>query len=64
MQFTSSVHADRNDLLIYAERCGKGTRRFFLVHGEPQGQEALRDAMKERGLAVDIPERGQTIELQ
>ena len=58
-----SAHADRNDLLIYAERCGKGTRRFFLVHGEPQAQESLRDAMKTRGLEVEIPERGQTIEL-
>jgi metallo-beta-lactamase family protein len=59
-----SAHADRNDLLTYAERCGTGTRRFFLVHGEPQAQESLRDAMKKLGLEVDIPERGQSIELR
>jgi metallo-beta-lactamase family protein len=58
-----SAHADRNDLLAYAERCGTTTRRFFLVHGEPQAQESLRDEMRRRGLRVEIPERGQTLEL-
>jgi metallo-beta-lactamase family protein len=58
-----SAHADRNDLLRYAAACGKRARRIFLVHGELQAQKSLRDAMKAQGLHVDIPERGETVEL-
>jgi metallo-beta-lactamase family protein len=58
-----SAHADRNDLLNYAEACGKQARRLFLVHGELQAQESLRDAMKKRDLRAEIPERGDTVEL-
>jgi len=58
-----SAHADRNDLLTYAETCGKKTRQFFLVHGEPEAQESLKAAMRKRDLRVEIPERGQTLEL-
>ena len=39
-----SAHADRRDLLAYAEACGKGVRRFFLVHGELPAQESLRQS--------------------
>src|SRR5689334_4424986 len=59
-----SAHADRNDLLMYAEKCGQPTRRFFLVHGEPGGQESLAEAMRKRGFRVEIPERGQSVELR
>jgi metallo-beta-lactamase family protein len=55
-----SAHADRDDLLKYAEGCGRGTRRFFLVHGEAEAQDSLGDAMKARHLRVHIPERGET----
>jgi metallo-beta-lactamase family protein len=58
-----SAHADRDDLLVYAEKCGKGTRRFFLVHGELEAQESLRVEMHKRGLVTEIPERGQTVDL-
>lgn len=56
-----SAHADRDDLLKYAEACGPGTRRFFLVHGEAEAQESLGDAMTARHLQVHIPERGETV---
>jgi metallo-beta-lactamase family protein len=58
-----SAHADRNDLLNYADACGAGVRRFFLVHGELQAQESLRDAMEKRERRVAIPERGENVEL-
>lgn len=58
-----SAHADRNGLLRFAEGCGFSTRRFFLVHGEPNQQRALADAMKERGMRVHIPKRKETVEL-
>lgn len=58
-----SAHADRDDLLRYAEACGASTRRFFLVHGEPAPQHALIAAMTQRGFAAYAPERGETMEL-
>jgi metallo-beta-lactamase family protein len=58
-----SAHADRNDLMGFAEACGVGTRRFFLVHGEPESQAALRAAMVGRGMSVAVPRRGETVVL-
>ncbi len=58
-----SAHADRDDLLAFAEACGPDTRKFLLVHGEPDAQASLRDAMTARGLAVQIPARGERIVL-
>ena len=58
-----SAHADRNDLLAFAEACGARTRSFFLVHGEERPQRSLKAAMEQRGLRVRIPERGEAVEL-
>jgi hypothetical protein len=49
--------------LTYAERCEKVVRRFFLVHGELPAQESLRKAMQQRNLRVEIPQRGEIVEL-
>lgn len=57
-----SAHADRNDLLAYAEGCATA-RSFFLVHGEPKSQQALREALEARGRTVHVPARGETYEL-
>jgi len=39
-------------------------KKVFLVHGEPSQTEALRGAIENRfNLAVTIPSRGQTFEL-
>jgi hypothetical protein len=47
----------------YAEACGKGARRVFLVHGELQAQQSLRQELQKRGLRVEIPERRETVDL-
>ncbi len=59
-----SAHADRNDLLAFADACGTATRRFFLVHGEPDQQEPLRAAMAAKGLRVEIAVRGKAVDLE
>jgi metallo-beta-lactamase family protein len=58
-----SAHADRNDLLAYARACG-AARRFFLVHGEPEEQEPLALTLRGLGLEVELPVRGQSVELE
>jgi metallo-beta-lactamase family protein len=58
-----SAHADRDGLLAYAAACGPGTRRFFLVHGEPEQQEPLARLLAERQLRVQIPARGEELDL-
>jgi len=57
-----SAHADRNDLIAFASACGV-TPRFFLVHGEPDQQEPLSAELRRRGHRVEVPIRGQTVEL-
>lgn len=54
-----SAHAGQSELLGWASRF-RTRPRFFLVHGEPEAQSALRRAMKEQ-LDIDavIPEPGQ-----
>lgn len=58
-----SAHADRDDLLAYVSACGK-PRRVFLVHGEPDQQVPLREELIRRGNRVDIPKRGDSVELE
>jgi metallo-beta-lactamase family protein len=60
-----SAHAGRKELLAWADGVAeKGTvERWFLVHGEPDAQEALADGLKSRGLGeVMIPGRLQKVE--
>jgi metallo-beta-lactamase family protein len=40
-----SAHGDKNDLRAYAHSA-EGARRIFLIHGEPEQQEPLRDQLK------------------
>jgi metallo-beta-lactamase family protein len=57
-----SAHADADDLLAYASGCAPA--RVFLVHGEPEAQAPLRQAMVARGLEVTAPERGEVFALR
>jgi metallo-beta-lactamase family protein len=53
-----SGHADRNELLAWAEAITKRPHRTFLVHGEEESALALRDGLvSEAGYEnVDVPE--------
>jgi metallo-beta-lactamase family protein len=59
-----SAHADRNDLLAFARASGKTSREIFLVHGEPDQQAALSSTLRGEGFRVQVPTRGQTVELE
>jgi len=61
-----SAHADRTELLGWAERARSSgrVRRFFLVHGEPEAAESLAGALRTGGTAeVRVPSRGEAFEL-
>jgi metallo-beta-lactamase family protein len=59
-----SGHADQKDLLQWIKPIAGGLRKVFLVHGEPDQQAALKDAVQERfKIPVDAPERSQSVEL-
>lgn len=52
-----SGHADRNDLSWWFEQTGGRIERGFLVHGEPEGMEALAPVLQEQLVnPVVIPE--------
>jgi len=58
-----SAHADRTELLDYAQQCGPQVRRLFVVHGELEAAEALAEGLRAAGRSVEIPEEGETVEL-
>jgi len=59
-----SAHADQSELLRWAGGFKSAPRTVFVVHGEPQGADALRHALEEdlRWNCV-VPDHGQTVTL-
>ena len=60
-----SGHADRNELLAYANTfTRKRVKEVFLVHGDQDQAEKLGSGLHESGFAkVTIPARGDRVEL-
>jgi metallo-beta-lactamase family protein len=53
-----SAHADRSALLGWLGGFRRPPGRTWVVHGEPLSAFSLRDALREKGWAADVPERG------
>ena len=59
-----SGHADQRELLDWLRPIAGGVRKVFLVHGEPDAQEALKQEIaKEFRLPVECPTRGEIFRL-
>ena len=59
-----SAHADQRGLLAWLGRCNQKPSRVFLVHGEPDAQDALRVRIQEElGLKANSAEHGDTVSL-
>lgn len=59
-----SAHADRDELQRLHKPLAPTCRGAFIVHGEPDQMETLRETMRADGFnPVEIPEPGQTFEL-
>jgi metallo-beta-lactamase family protein len=59
-----SAHADRTGLIAWAEQVRATSPRLgqvYLVHGEPDAQDALARSLGERGFHVSAPTRGLTV---
>ncbi len=60
-----SGHADQELLMNFIYSFIKKPKHIFLVHGEPESQDILRDKIEgETGLGVTIPEFGETYEVK
>ncbi len=57
-----SAHGDKNDLRSYAH-AAEGARGIFLIHGEPEQQDPLRDLLRSEGLKVTTPSEGDVAQL-
>jgi metallo-beta-lactamase family protein len=56
-----SAHADRKELLAWAERIEERPRKTFVVHGGAEQSDSLASALRERNFGtVTVPEVGQT----
>ena len=55
-----SAHADKDDLLKYAQGTRDSLQKVFIVHGEMSQSQALAENLKSEGFTdVIIPEKGQ-----
>lgn len=57
-----SAHAGQHQLLGWAGAF-RDHPRFYLVHGEPAAQQALKTALADNGIEADVPAYGDRIEL-
>ncbi|MCC7442710.1 MAG: MBL fold metallo-hydrolase, partial [Bdellovibrionales bacterium] len=61
---TLSAHADQRDLLAWMGRIETPPKRTFIVHGEPQGSNALRVQIRDRlNRDAVIPRQGERFDL-
>jgi len=59
-----SAHADRRELRRWIDTVRGPSRRalpVYLVHGEPEAQDAFAETLRADGYAVTAPERGTTV---
>lgn len=59
-----SAHADRDELVEYVQALGKDLKGIYLVHGEEEQSQALKEELKRRGYTtVELPNEGDEVEL-
>lgn len=57
-----SAHADRNEMLEWLMKFKTPPKRIFLVHGEPESEQAFKGFLTEKtGWHVSVPEYGQQV---
>lgn len=56
-----SSHADRDGLAEYVRRCGRTLKEVFIVHGEKEQSDVLRNNLKKLNLKVRIPAKNEIV---
>ncbi|MGI6074876.1 MAG: MBL fold metallo-hydrolase RNA specificity domain-containing protein [Pyramidobacter sp.] len=59
-----SAHADRTDLLSWADRFRPTMPHFLVVHGESEAADSLASALRTRGFEARVAELDQEIQLE
>jgi len=60
-----SSHADKYGLVDYVADCREKLRGVFIVHGEPEQAEVLRDNLRKRlNLKPRVPAKDETVYLR
>jgi metallo-beta-lactamase family protein len=59
-----SAHADKNEMLAWLEKFKKPPRQIFLVHGEPESEQAFSSFLRQKtGFDVAVPEYDEQVVL-
>jgi metallo-beta-lactamase family protein len=58
-----SGHADRAEMLRFLKQCNLRVRKIALVHGEEQQALHFADALRREGYEVNLPRRGETLQV-
>jgi metallo-beta-lactamase family protein len=60
-----SAHADKNEMLDWMMKFKRPPKRIFLVHGEPQSEQAFSNFIKNKtGWQVAVPAYGDEVVLE
>lgn len=58
-----SAHADRDELIRWANDLEGNLKKLFIVQGDPPAAEALAEKLQQQGLPAVLPKKGSTVEL-
>ncbi len=58
-----SAHADQSKLVSWVHTASHQPKQVWLTHGEPENAKVLAGVLQRRGLRVELPVSGQTVEL-
>jgi metallo-beta-lactamase family protein len=59
-----SAHADADEILAWLKAARGAPERVYLVHGEPNAADVLRQRIEEQlGWPVEVPEHLQSVQI-
>ena len=56
-----SAHASQSQLLDWIKNFKKPNPRLYLIHGEPEAKNALKNCLSQSGWSAEIPHHGESI---
>ena len=56
-----SAHAGQSQLINWVSGFRKKLPQIYLIHGEPGAKSTLRSKLSQKGLQVDVPDKGSSV---